>query len=159
MIKRNGTKEPIDLHPNEVFRTALRSLAAARRASLVRGAVSMIIAAALAVFSVLVFVYRLAPGWSLFPIAAFILFWASIAASLVIASAGGAVAFFDKCRLTDELGGLAGRGSFFSSALEFSRGSERLEAYSPLLVTETIRRAGSELRGLQRWRQIGRAHV
>ena len=123
----------------------MAGLSARRRRAAVAGVITTLLLPVIAAWIVLYLMALVAGGGQFLPIIIFIVFWlivgiAAVAAALrVPAAAGGEV------RAAAELGESSGAGSLFVSALEFSRGGERLAGYSQFLVAETVRRAGQEL--------------
>ncbi|HUV35385.1 MAG TPA: hypothetical protein VMX58_00415 [Patescibacteria group bacterium] len=142
--KRHGEMDR-DVGRQEL-RNMLGSLAAARRAYLARGAVSVVLATGLALLSIAVALHALVPGWRLLPLVTFVLFWSGLAATFLFGALMRLLPVRNRIRLTHDLGARMERGGLFTAALEFSEAGDRLGAYSPYLMGETIRRASAALR-------------
>ena len=122
------------------FVSALSRLAAAKRSFVSRGIASALFFFTLTAFSLLLSLERLIPHWHYMPLFVFIAFWGSAAAALAI----GAIFLSSSASLWEvsrEVGRELGVGSLISSALDFSRGRDRLASFSPFLVDETITRS------------------
>jgi hypothetical protein len=134
---------------NDDFRSALARLLAAGRMTSTRGAFAMLLCAALGAFAALLAAEAPLGGWRYFPLFSFALFWGVLAA----AAGAAAVRQFYPPRgdrwLAGELDRRLGGGNLVEAALEFSKGSERVSAYSSFLVAATVRRARERLRGLE----------
>lgn len=146
MSEKNGNDDGRGGAGSKELRRTLRALAAARRAYLARGAVSRILAVGLALLSIAVVSHRLFPDWRILPLVTFILFWGGFAAAVHFGAFRHVLPARGPLWLTRFIGARTGRGGLFTSALEFSGAGERLEAYSPYLMAETVRRAATELR-------------
>jgi hypothetical protein len=134
------------------YRSAIGRLASRHRLDVIRGAVAVLLAAAVAALSVIYMLHGLFGGWPPLPLLSFCLFWMVMLAALYkvvrrqlprLRSGGGVAGDIDRAR------GLKG---LLSSAFEFSGGEGRLERYSPFLRDETVRRALEEIRGMDRAR-------
>ncbi len=148
----------------------LDALAAARRAYLARGAISVVLAVGLALLSIAVALHRIVPGWHLLPLVTFVLFWGGLAAAVLFGTLRRLLPVRSRLWLARTVGARMDRGSLFSAALEFStarrlsgarelsgtrrlsgarefsKSGDRLGAYSPYLMAETVRRAMAALR-------------
>lgn len=133
---------------NREFRRALARFASEERRYAVRGALSILLAAALAAFSMLLTLEFRFPAWRLFPLAAFVIFWGSVAGAAVLAALRGLLTLRGEGRLAAELDRRGASGNLVTAAHEFSKGGERIRAYSPYLVAATIRRAAGRLGAL-----------
>ncbi|MCX5753520.1 MAG: hypothetical protein NTW97_07710 [Candidatus Krumholzibacteria bacterium] len=133
---------------NDDFRVALTRLLAAGRSASARGAFAMLLCAGLGAFAALLAAESPLRGWRFFPLFSFVLFWGAVAA----AACAAAVRQFYPARgdrwLAGELDRRLGGGNLVEAALEFSKGGERVHAYSSFLVAATVSRARERLRGL-----------
>ncbi|UCF04373.1 MAG: hypothetical protein JSV33_10540 [bacterium] len=141
--------------PERIFTETLAFLVRSRRGYHARGAWAVLFTVGLAIFSLLVALFQAAPGWSPLPLFSFIVFWAGIAAAAVVGGLRHIFPLRSPMWIAGCIGAVSGKGTLFSSALEFSRHGGRLEAYSPYLLSETTRRAGRELRRLLPQRLFG----
>ena len=130
---------------NSTFRKKIASLGARRRRAALSGVFSVLLLPVISAWIVLYIMSLVVGAGQYFPVIAFIVFWLIAAIAVVAAALRVSAAFGGPSRVAAELGASSGRGSLFLSALEFARGGERLDAYSPFLVSETVRRAGEEL--------------
>ncbi len=119
-----------------------------RRGYAARGIFSVIVSSAVFLLVVLVLFDNRFHGWRYAPLLIYAVFWGGIAAAVAAACAGSLSLFESKKVLAGRLGRMTGRGSLFSSALEFTGDDDRFEAYSPYLMGETVRRAVAELDSL-----------
>ena len=126
----------------------IRGLSARRRRTAAAGIVATLVLPVIAVWIILYLMSLVAGAGRYFPIIAFIVFWLIAAIAVVAAAVRVAAASGGEMRVAADLGQSSGRGSLFVSALEFARGGERLAGYSQYLVSETVRRAGDELDGV-----------
>lgn len=134
--------------PNDEFRAAMARLLAAGRAAGARGALAMMLCAGLAAFAALLAAEAPLRGWRFFPLLSFAIFWGALVAAAVTAAARQFDAVRGARRLAGELDRRLGGGNLVEAALEFSSGGNRVSAYSPFLVSATVRRARERLRGL-----------
>jgi len=123
-------------------------LAARRGRAALAGVLSVLLLPVLSAWAVLYLISLAAGGARLSPLVAFIASWLIAGIAVVAAALRLPGAFGGPGRVARELGESSGRGSLFVSALEFAGGGERLSGYSPFLVSETVRRAGEELSGV-----------
>ncbi len=130
---------------NSSFRKQIDGLSLRRRRTAAAGVAAILLLPVIAAWIVLYLMVLVAGGGRFFPIIVFIVFWLIVGIAVVAAALRIPAAFGGAVRVAAELGESSGRGSLFVSALEFARGGKRLEAYSPFLVSETVRRAGEEL--------------
>jgi len=130
---------------NEEFRASLARLLSEERRCRVRGMLSIILCAALAVFSVLLAVDFHFGQSRFFPLISFVVFWATMAAAASFAVVRHMLPVRGVKKLAGELDGHLG-GNLLTAALEFSKGDKRLGAYSPYLLAATVRRAAGRLR-------------
>ncbi|HSG29747.1 MAG TPA: hypothetical protein VLA34_14800, partial [Candidatus Krumholzibacterium sp.] len=136
-----------DRHKEDLYR-AVSALSRERRSATLRGGVSVIVALAAAAFLVVVPALRLFHAWVFAPFAAWLVFWAAVAAGLLRVAVRAAAEGSDDYGLAEALGRKTGRGNLFSSAFEFASGGRRLENYSSWFMAETVRRAVRELEGI-----------
>lgn len=134
---------------NKIYRAELAGLAAQRRSYVARGAVSAVCTVALALFAMLLALYGIIPGWRMFPLFSFVIFWSGIAAGLVWAAFAGTFVPRSNRWLAGTLGERTGRGGIFTAALEFSNPGKRHDAYSPFLMNRTVERAAKELESIE----------
>ncbi len=130
------------------FRPTLAKLLAAGRRATARGAAAIVLAAALGAFAALLAAGAAFGSWRFFPLSAFILFWSASAAAAAYAVARRLFPVGGETPFAGELDRRLGGGNLIEAALEFSRGGERVSAYSPALVDMTVRRAAAKLDGL-----------
>lgn len=133
----------------EEFRAHLAHVARVRRACIARGVASVLLAAALAALSLLLPLHLFIPSWWPLPFVSFALFWGGVAAAFLTSVFKGAFIPRGSEWLASLLDGGKGGGGLVTAALEFSGSSERLDAYSPYLMQETVRRAGEGLRSIE----------
>jgi hypothetical protein len=130
---------------NEDFRASLARLLSEERRCRVRGMLSIILCAALSVFSALL-AFDFHFGQSrFFPLISFVLFWATVAAAASFAVLRQMLPIRGARELAGELDGHLG-GNLLTAALEFSKGDGRLDSYSPYLLAATVSRANGRLR-------------
>lgn len=130
------------------FERRIGRLERARRARRLIAGVSILVAGTAAAWVVSTALLALFPGARLLPAAVFAFFWACV----ILASAAGARAAAPAAsprpgELAWELGGVSGSGSLIASAWEFSRGGDRIDRFSPVLVSRTIDGADRALAG------------
>jgi hypothetical protein len=146
MSPRRGRRMAQD--ERDDFRSALSRLVAAGRMASARGAFAMLLCAGLGAFAALLAAESPLRGWRFFPLFSFVLFWGALGA----AACAAAVRQFYPPRgdrwLAGELDRRLGGGNLVDAALEFSKGGERVRAYSSFLVAATVSRAGERIRGL-----------
>ncbi|MDD4857719.1 MAG: hypothetical protein PHD74_06390, partial [Candidatus Krumholzibacteria bacterium] len=130
------------------FRRELSRLLSSLRRSSARGAAALVLCAALAAFAVLLAGDLAFGGSRFFPLISFIVFWGAVAAASGVAAAAQARPVRSERWLAGELDRRLGSGNLLAAALEFSKGGERIESYSPFLLEATVNRAGARLRGL-----------
>ncbi len=140
-----GERDTVKIGRGESFSINLARLASARRASIARGALSVVLTITLATFSLLLALHRLIPVWHPLPLFSFVVFWVGISAALVFGAVYRVFPLRDESWLVTELDKTMRRGNLFTAALEFLGSATRLRAYSPFLMRETVRRAGKEL--------------
>lgn len=132
---------------NDDFRGALARLLAAGRAAGARGAFAMLLCAGLGAFAALLAAQWPLGAWRFFPLFSFALFWGALAAAACAAAVGQFYPPLGERRLAGELDRRLGGGNLVEAALEFSKGGERVGAYSSFLVAATVGRARDRLRG------------
>jgi len=130
------------------FQSALSRLVAERRRYAARGALSILIAAALGASAILIPAARAFDGARFFPLAAFVLFWGTIALAAALAVRLSLRSFGGERSLAGFIDRRSGGGSLVAAAREFSKGGERLREYSPYLLSATVARAAERLRSL-----------
>jgi hypothetical protein len=134
--------------PNEEFRAAMARLLAAGRAASARGALAMLLCAGLGAFAILLAAERPFGGLRFFPLVSFILFWGALAFAAAVAARRQLYPARGERWLAGELDRRLGGGNLVEAALEFSKESGRVRAYSSFLVGATVSRARERLRGL-----------
>lgn len=137
-----------DKRVNEGFRAALERLLADERRTSLRGALTVVLCAALAAFSMLIMAGAALRGWRFFPLFSFVFFWAAVAAATAAASFKQFVPARTERRLANRLDHRFGGGNLIAAALEFSNEGERTRAYSPYLLGATVSRAAARLGGI-----------
>ncbi|MBU8921974.1 MAG: hypothetical protein KOO63_09150 [Bacteroidales bacterium] len=123
-------------------------LASSRRWSAARGAAAVVLTFLISTYTFLILLCRVLYGWRHMPLAAWAVFWTGAAVGAVLAVIQLVGMKRGKMRMAEEVGMISGKGNLFSAALEFSVGGHRLSGYSEYLMGETIRRAVSEMEGL-----------
>ena len=116
---------------NERFRAALERLLADERRTSMRGAIAVVLCAALAAFSMLIMAGAALRGWRFFPLFSFVFFWGAVAAATAAASFKQFVPARTERRLANRLDRRFGGGNLIAAALEFSHEGERTRGYSP----------------------------